>query len=89
MPDFGEELHGRRRERVVLGELELGGEDAALKGGALGTLDEAFPEEEVVFGDGAGGDAFGGVVGEGAVFLEETAVGGGLSHGGVGCRVCR
>lgn len=38
--------------------------------------------EEVVFRDGAGGDAFGRVVCEGAVFLEEAAVGGGLGHGG-------
>lgn len=38
--------------------------------------------EEVVFRDGAGGDAFGRVVCEGAVFLEEAAVGGGLGHVG-------
>lgn len=80
MPHVGEELHRRRRERVVLGELELGGEDAALKGRALGALDEALPAQQVVLGDGAGGDALGGVVGEGAVFLEEAAVGGGLGH---------
>lgn len=84
VPHVGEELHGRRRERVVLGEFQLGGEDAAFKGRALGALDEAFPVEEVVLGDGAGGDALGGAVCEGAVFLEEAPVGGGLGHGAGG-----
>lgn len=84
MPHVGEELHGRRSKGIVLGELELGGEDTALEGGALGALDEALPVQEVVLGDGAGGDALGGVVGEGAVLLEEAPVGGGLGHGG-GC----
>lgn len=81
MPNVDEELHGWRRERVVLGEPQLGGEDAALKGRVLGTLDQTLPVEEVVLGAGAGGDAFGRVVGEGAVLLQETAVGGGLGHG--------
>lgn len=84
VPHVGEELHGRRRERVVLGEFQLGGEDAAFKGRALGALDEAFPVEEVVLGDGAGGDALGGAVCESAVFLEEAPVGGGLGHGAGG-----
>lgn len=84
MPHVGEELHRRRRERVVLGELELGGKHAALERRALGALDQAFPAEQVVLGDGAGGDALGRVVGEGAVFLEEAAVGGGLRHGEAG-----
>jgi hypothetical protein len=48
MPHVDEELHGWRGQGVVLGELELGGEDAALKGRLLGSLDEAFPMEEVV-----------------------------------------
>lgn len=82
MPDVGEELHRRRRQRVVLGELELGGEDAALERRALGALDEAFPVQEVVLGDGAGRDALGRVVGERAVLLEEAAVGGRLGHDG-------
>lgn len=81
--DVDEELHGGRGERVVLGELELGGEDAALEGCALRSLDEALPVEEIVLGDGAGGDTLGRVVGEGAVLLEEAPVGGGRSHGGV------
>jgi len=63
VPHFAEEAHAGRRERVVLGELQLGGEDAALEGRALRALDERFPGEQVVFGDGAGGYAFGGVVG--------------------------
>ena len=75
MPDLAEELHCRRGERVVLGEAQLGGEDAALKGRALGALDQGLPAQEVVFGDGAGGDALGWVVGEGAVLLEEAPVG--------------
>lgn len=76
MPHIRQELHRRRSERIVLGELELGGEDAPLKGRVLGALDQTLPVEEVVLGDGAGGDAVGGVVGEGAVLLEEPAVGG-------------
>lgn len=84
MPHVGEELHGGRSKGVVLGKLELGGEHAPFKGRAFGALDKAFPVEEVVFGNGTGSDAFRRVVREGAVFLEEAAVGGGLSHGGVG-----
>jgi len=80
MPDFAQEPHAGRRERVVFWEFQLGWEDAAFEGGALGTLDEGFPVQEVVFGDGAGGDAFGRVVGQGAVFLEQTALGGCRSH---------
>lgn len=82
MPDVGEEAHRGRGERVVLGEFELGREDAALEGGALGPLDEALPVQHVVLGDGPGGDALGGVVGEGAVLLEQPALGGGLGHEG-------
>ena len=80
MPDLAEELHGRRGEGVVLGEAQLGGEDAAFERGAFGTLDQRFPVQEVVFRDGAGGDAFWRVVGQGAVFLEEPPVRGGLCH---------
>ena len=75
MPDLAQELHGWRGERVVFGEAQLGGEDAAFEGGALGALDQGFPVEEVVLRDGAGRDAFWGVVGQGAVFLEEAPVG--------------
>lgn len=80
MPHVGQKLHRRRRQRIVLWKLELGWEHAALKGRSFGALDETFPVEKVVFRDGAGGDAFGRVVCEGAVFLEEAAVGGGLGH---------
>lgn len=82
MPDIAQELHARRVERVVLGELELSGEDAAFERSAVGTLDQGFPEEDVVFGDGAGGDAVGRGGGEGAVFVEEAARGEGGCHGG-------
>jgi hypothetical protein len=81
MPNIALELHGRRHERVVFGKLEFGGENAAFVGGSFGTLDHGFPEEEVVFVDGAGGDAFGRVCGEVLVFLEE-ALGGDGGHGG-------
>lgn len=80
MPDVGEEAHGWWCERVVLRELELGGEDTALKRSALWTLNQTLPMEEVIFGDWAGGDAVWGVVGEGAVFLEEASVSGGRGH---------
>jgi hypothetical protein len=80
VPDVSKEAHGRWRERIVLWELELCGEDAALERRALGALDEALPVQQVVLGDWAGGDAVWRVVGEGAVFLEEAPVGGGLGH---------
>lgn len=83
MPDVAEEPHAGRVERVVLGELELGGEDAALEGSAVGALDEGFPEEDVVLGDGARGDAVGRGGGQGAVLVEEAAGGEGRSHGGI------
>lgn len=74
MPDVHEELHARGRKRVVLWELQLSGEDAALERRVFGALDEAFPVEEVVLGDGAGGDAVRGIVGQSAVLLEEAPV---------------
>jgi len=80
VPNVALELHGRRHERVVLWEFELGGEDAAFVGGALGALDHGFPEEEVVFVDGAGGDALWRVGGEVLVLLEEPFRGDGV-HG--------
>ena len=75
MPHLAQKAHRGRVERVVPGELELGGVDAAFKGGAVGALDEGFPEEDVVFGDGAGGDAVRGGGGEELVFVEEAAGG--------------
>lgn len=63
MPNLPQELHGWWRKGVILGELQLGREDAAFEGGAFGTLDQGLPMEEVVFGYGAGGDALWRVVG--------------------------
>jgi hypothetical protein len=83
VPHVGEELHRWRGKRVVLGELELCGKDAALERCALGTLDQTLPVKEVILGDGAGGDAFGRVVGERAILLEKAAVGGGRHDAGV------
>ncbi len=45
VPDLADEAHRRRRQRVVFGEAQLGGEDAAFEGGAFGALDERFPDE--------------------------------------------
>ena len=72
MPHIHDKLHLRRRERVVFWKLEFRGEDAAFEGCAFGPLNEGFPQEHVVFVDGAGGDAFGWVRGEGLVFFEEA-----------------
>jgi hypothetical protein len=83
MPHIRDELHLRRRERIVLGKLEFGGEDAAFERCAFGALDQGFPEEHVVFGDGTRGYAFGWVGGEGFVLFEE-AFGGAGCHG-AGC----
>lgn len=43
MPDLADEFHGRWRERVIFGELELGGKDTALEWRSLGPLDQSFP----------------------------------------------
>lgn len=80
MPDIAQELHARRVQRVILGELELGGEEAAFERGAVGALDQGFPKEDIVLGDGPGGDAVRGRGGQGAVFVEEAAGGEGGSH---------
>lgn len=72
MPDIHDKLHLGRRERVVFGKSELGGEDAAFERCAFGALDQRFPDEHVIFVDGAGGDALGRVGGEGFVFFEEA-----------------
>ena len=72
MPQIGQKPHGRRHQGIILWEFELGGKDAAFVGSALWSFDQRFPDEEVVFGDGAGGDAVWGVLGEVFVFLEEA-----------------
>ena len=91
MPHLPEKPHRGRVERVIPREFQLGWEDAAFEGGAVGALDEGFPEEDVVFGDRAGGDAVGRGGGQVAVFLEEAAgghagchCGGGVERGGEG-----
>lgn len=76
VPHLPEKSHRRWVKGIIFWKLELGGEDAAFERGAVGALDEGFPEEDVVFGDGAGGYAVGGVGGEVFVFEEETAGGG-------------
>jgi len=80
VPNVALELHSRRHERVVLWEFELGGEDAAFVGSSFGALDHGFPEEEVIFVDGARGDALWWVGGEVFVLLEEALRGDGV-HG--------
>lgn len=75
MPYLPEELHGRRRERVVPREPQLGREHAALKRCALGPLDQRLPVQEVVFRDRAGRDALGRVVGQRPVLLQQAAMG--------------
>lgn len=84
MPHLAQEAHRGRVQRVILRELELGGEDAAFEGGAVRALDQRFPEEDVVFGDGPGGDAVRGGGGEEFVFVEEAA---GCDCGGHACVV--
>ena len=81
MPHLAHKPHARRTQRIVLWKLELRGENAALEGCALRSLDERFPDEDVVFGDGPRGDAVRGVGCEGAVFLEEAAGGERCGHG--------
>lgn len=88
MPHLPQEPHRGRVQRVVLGELQLGREDAALKGRAVGPLDQGFPEEDVVFGDGAGGDAVGRGGRQELVFVEEAAgcdCGRHVGFGALGC----
>ena len=73
MPHLAQEAHRWRVQRVVPGELELGWEDAALEGRAVGPLDQGFPEEDVVLGDGSGRDAVRRGGGEELVLVEEAA----------------
>lgn len=80
VPDLAHEAHARRRERVVPRESQLRREDAAGVGGALGALDQRFPDEDVVFRDRARGDAVRGGLGEGFVFVEEPFGGEGGGH---------
>ena len=72
MPHPAQKPHCGRAQGIIFRELELGGEYPAFVGCALGALDQGFPEEEVVFGDGAGGDTVGWRGGQGFVFHEEA-----------------
>jgi len=78
MPEIAQELHRRRHERVVFGELELGWEDASFVWRAFGALNKCFPDEQVILADGAGGDAVGWVGGEVLILLEEPLGGDGV-----------
>jgi hypothetical protein len=72
MPYLAQKLHLGRVKWIVLGEFELRGEDAAFKGRAFGALDQCLPGEEIVFINGACGDAVGWGGEEGFVFGEEA-----------------
>jgi hypothetical protein len=72
MPNFAQELHLRRVQRIVFGELELCGKDAALEGSAIWPLDQGFPDEQVILVDWACSDAVRRVGQEGLVLLEQT-----------------
>lgn len=81
MPDFAQELHFGRTKWIVFGKLEFGGEDTSLKGCVFGPLDQGFPGEDVVFGDGTSGYAVRWGGGEEAVFVEEPFGSYGCGHG--------
>ena len=73
MPDPpSNEFHRWRTERIILGEFELGSKYTTFKWRALGTLDQGFPVEHVIFRDWACGDSLGWVCGEILVLVEET-----------------
>ena len=72
VPDVALELHGRRHERVVLGEFELCWEDAAFVWCSLRALDHCLPEEKVIFVDWARCDALWRIGGKVLVLLEKA-----------------
>ena len=74
------ELHSRRAQGVVSRELQLRCENAALEGGFLGALDQGFPMEHVILGDGACSDTLRWVGGEVFVFVEKALLGDGGGH---------
>lgn len=75
MPQLAREAHRRWGERVVVGEFQLGREEAALEWRALWAHYERLPHEEVVLADGACRDAIRRVVCQVLVFLEEALAG--------------
>ena len=70
MPTLAQKSHRRRSEGIISWEFQLSGENAAFIRCAFRALDEGFPKEEVVFGNGAGGYAVRWVLREGFVFVE-------------------
>jgi len=72
VPDVALKLHGRRHERVIFGEFELGREDTAFVWCSFRALDHGLPEEEVILVDWACCDALRWVGCEVLVLLEET-----------------
>lgn len=80
MPHIAQEPHRRRRQRIVPWELELGGEDASFEGSSLWTLDQGFPDEDILLADGPRRDAFGWVRGQVLVLGEEPFGGYGSCH---------
>jgi hypothetical protein len=75
------ELHARGAQWVVFRERERGREDPTFERGLFGALDHGLPFEDVVFIDGTCGYAFGGVDGEGAVFVHQPSGGCCGGHG--------
>ena len=72
MPDLTQKLHLGRVERVVFRELELCWKDAAFEWSSFWSLNECFPEEQIILVERASGDAIGRGREEGLVFLEEA-----------------
>jgi len=70
VPKVCEKLHGWWHERIVLGELEFGREDATFVWSSLRAFDQSLPDEQVVLLYRASSDAIRRVLGEVLVFLE-------------------
>jgi hypothetical protein len=85
MPDLDQKLHLRRTERVVLWELQLGGEDATLVGGIFGTIDHHFPNEHASFIYGPRVYALDWVLAEENEFVGKPLSGYGCGHLGGRC----
>ena len=84
---MGERGKGKGKGKGNLWKTKCSWEHATFKWGVVGTLDETFPFKEVVFVDGAGGDAVGAFVDELSVFFEEAAGSDG-GHGWFGVYRC-
>ena len=75
-----DKFHRRRAQGVVSWELQLCCENAALEGGFFWALNQGFPIEHVIFGDGTGGDTLWWVGGEVLVFVEKALLSDGGRH---------